>query len=87
MFKKGKSGNPHGRQKGSRNKFTSSAKEAFQFAFNKLGGADDLARWAVDNKTEFYKLFARLIPTEIEGGTDSSLTIKIMRFADDKPAK
>lgn len=71
-----------GRKKGVPNKLTQSAKEAFQFAFTKIGGAEDLASWALENKTEFYKLFARLIPTEVEGGVDNTLTIKIVRFGD-----
>ena len=53
-----------GRKKGELNKFTRSAKEAFQFAFDKIGGAEKLADWALDNTTEFYKLYGRLIPVE-----------------------
>jgi hypothetical protein len=53
-----------GRKKGELNKLTRSAKEAFQFAFDKIGGAENLAIWATENTTEFYKLFARLIPVE-----------------------
>jgi len=56
-----------GRKKGSRNKFTVSAKEAFSRAFDATGGAVALAEWAGDNRTEFYKLFAKLIPTEVSG--------------------
>lgn len=53
-----------GRPKGAKNKLTQCAKEAFEVAFDSLGGAKGLAMWAVDNQTEFYKLFARLIPVE-----------------------
>lgn len=53
-----------GRKKGSRNKFTASAKEAFSYAFDDIGGQTALAEWGRDNRTDFYKLFARLIPEE-----------------------
>lgn len=58
--------NRSGRKKGVPNKLTASAKEAFQFAFQKIGGGPALAAWAQENTTEFYKLFARLIPTETQ---------------------
>lgn len=53
-----------GRRKGVPNKMTQSAKEAFQQAFDSLGGAKNLATWARDNETEFYKIYSRLIPVE-----------------------
>lgn len=53
-----------GRPKGSKDKLTRDAKQAFQYAFDKLGGADKLADWAQDNTTDFYKLFARMIPVD-----------------------
>jgi hypothetical protein len=46
------------------NKMTRAAKESFQLAFDEIGGASALSEWARENRTEFYKLFARLIPTE-----------------------
>ena len=60
-----------GRQKGSQNKLTKSAREAFQHAFDAAGGPAGLSEWAKANLTEFYKLYARLIPVEHvgEGGT------------------
>lgn len=53
------------------NKLTKSAREAFQLAFDVLQGkkGKSLAEWAKDNPTEFYKLYARLIPIEV-GGKD-----------------
>lgn len=56
-----------GRQKGTPNKLTRSAKEAYAFAFDALGGAEGLRDWALrdpDNMKVFYQLHARLIPTE-----------------------
>ena len=68
LWKPGQSGNPKGRPAGVENKLTQSVKAAFQAAFDELGGAEGLAEWAQENKTDFYKLYARLIPVDV-GGT------------------
>lgn len=54
-----------GRAAGTPNKTTASIKGAFVEAFELLGGVPSLALWAQENQTEFYKLAARLIPTEV----------------------
>lgn len=66
-----------GRKKGVPNKLTKSAREAFQYAFDQSGGPVELALWAQANRTEFYKLFARLIPVEHvgEGGSGPIATV------------
>lgn len=66
-----------GRQKGTPNKTTQSAREAFALAFQGLGGYARLQAWAEENPTEFYKLYARLIPVEHvgEGGSGPIATI------------
>ena len=76
-FKKGESGNPNGRKSGSPNKLTKSARDAFALAFESIGGHAELGVWAKANKTEFYKLYARLIPVEHvgEGGEGPIQTI------------
>lgn len=56
-----------GSRKGKPNKTTAAAREAFQLAFDGAGGVDGLTSWAKDNQGEFYKLYARLIPTELTG--------------------
>lgn len=63
QFEKGNSGKP----KGAKNKLTKSVKEAFEIAFNELQGDKEanLANWAKENTTEFYKLAAKLIPTSV----------------------
>ena len=62
-FTKGNKGKP----KGATNKLTKSVKEAFEVAFNQLQDDTDanLAEWAKNNTTEFYKLAAKLIPTSV----------------------
>jgi len=63
-FKPGHSGNPRGRPKGAVNKNTKAFKDAVLLAFQTIGGDDAFAAWAQKNQTEFYKIAARLIPTE-----------------------
>lgn len=60
-------GQKSGRKKGVPNKLTKSAREAFQIAFEGMGGPEALTEWAKANKTEFLKLYARLIPVEHVG--------------------
>lgn len=72
-FVKGKSGNLSGRPKGSENELTKkmkTVKETVLSVFNELQGEGsnvDLKTWATKNPTEFYKISAKLIPTEIKG--------------------
>ena len=67
-----------GRAKGTPNKLTKTAREAFQLAFEACGGANNLTTWAQENPTEFFKLYARLIPVEHtgEGGGPVSTVVK-----------
>jgi len=61
-----------GRKLGSKNKLTKKAKEAFQLAFEGAGGVEALTAWAIENRTEFYKLYSRLIPVDVTS-SDGSL--------------
>ena len=73
-----------GRPKGVPNKLTANAKEAFQMAFEKLGGWERMAQWAEadpDNLKTFFTLYARLIPNDITTGGDKLPTIIINRPA------
>lgn len=55
-----------GRRPGSLNKTTVAVKDAFRAAFDQIGGTDALAVWAEKNPGQFYQLFSKLIPTEID---------------------
>lgn len=76
-----------GRKKGSKNKVTASVKQALTEAFEKRGGVASLVKWAKLNETEFYKLWGRLVPTEVtgEGGGALGMTISV-RYEDPAPA-
>ncbi len=49
------------------NKLTKSAREAFQLAFDNIGGPSALTAWAKANPAQFFQLYARLIPVEHTG--------------------
>jgi len=79
---------PKGRQKGVPNKTTKSAREAFALAFDGLGGFEALKVWAIDNPTEFYKLYARLIPVEHVGaGGDGPIATVVKHIYETEHAK
>lgn len=53
-----------GRKKGTPNKLTRSVKLALDDAFTKIGGVSALVMWGKENPTEFYKLWAKILPVE-----------------------
>src|SRR5882757_2746260 len=72
-----------GRPLGVPNKMTVAAKQAFSLAFEGLGGVDALIEWGKENKSTFYTLYARLIPTEVIGSIgiyDASADARLVRL-------
>ena len=65
-FKKGQSGNPKGKKPGTPTKTTQSVKEAFRLAFDGVGGVPELIKWAKEERTEFFKIYSKLLPKEVE---------------------
>lgn len=78
-------GNP-GKPKGAVNKLTRDAKQAFQYAFDEIGGAEKLAAWARKNTTEFYKLFARMIPVDNRHSDADGNALKFTLYVPKKDA-
>jgi len=54
-----------GRQVGTLNKVTAIFKDAVRTVYEDIGGNEAFAEWAKENPTEFYRIAARLIPTEM----------------------
>ena len=52
------------RTAGAKNKVPQAAKENIQAVFVRLGGTAAMAKWAAANETEFYRIYARLLPVE-----------------------
>jgi hypothetical protein len=54
------------RPSGSKNKTSSTAKENLIAVFTRLGGTAAMAQWAAKNQTDFYRLYAKLVPQQID---------------------
>ena len=65
-----------GRQKGTPNKTTAKVKEAMELAFEGIGGVPALVEWAEDNQTEFYKLFVKLLPVQVDANVAGSIAVE-----------
>jgi hypothetical protein len=66
-----------GRIKGTPNKITASVRECFEEAFRYMQTSDsaNLQTWGEANPTEFYKLAAKLIPTDLRIQGDMNVTV------------
>jgi len=53
------------RPTGSKNRAGAKVKDNIESVFNRLGGVDHMVEWAMENKTDFYKIYAKLMPTDI----------------------
>ncbi len=54
------------RTPGAKGKVNQTAKENLIAVFTRLGGTAAMAEWAKDNLTDFYRLYARLVPQQID---------------------
>lgn len=83
-------GNPNiatiGRKGGTPNKITNIVKLSILDAFKELGGLKGFVEWGKDNRTEFYKIYAKLLPAEMKSAIDAdpSIVIQIIQFGDHK---
>jgi hypothetical protein len=77
-LKKGQTNNPKGRPKGSQNTFNRNVKDAILDAYEKLGGLDGFVNWAVDNQTEYYRMFGRLAPIETKSQVEGALNLNVL---------
>ncbi len=51
---------------GSKNKIGAQVKENIVAVFTRLGGTPAMATWAEANRSEFYRMYARLAPAELD---------------------
>ena len=68
-----------GRTKGTPNKITAAFKDAVKTVYEDIGGNGAFAAWAKDNPGEFYRIAARLIPTEVNMNATAGLTVVLDR--------
>lgn len=66
-----------GSRKGVPNKVTALARENIITVFDRMGGISEMVDWAKANKSEFYKLYARLIPVEVTGKDGGAIQMEV----------
>ena len=64
-----------GREKGTRNKVTKGCQENILEVFERIGGVKNFASWALENQTEFYRHYAKLLPLQVNAKIDGSIEI------------
>ena len=78
LFQPGRSGNPSGRRRGSRNKITRDLKAVYMTVFEKMGGVQGLLDWARKNPDVFYSQISKMLPKDLEIKTEHELQINII---------
>lgn len=66
-----------GRQRGTPNKITTVFKDAVRTVYEDIGGHAAFAEWARANPSDFYRIAAKLIPTEAPASQDAHREITI----------
>ena len=66
------------RPKGIPNKVSKSVKESILAVYERNGGDDGFSDWANEEKTEFYKIYARLVPLDVKQSGNVTITINKM---------
>ena len=77
-LKKGQTNNPKGRPKGAKDKVQRCVKESILNVYESLGGDEAFHNWAVMEQTEFYKLFAKLLPKDLNAKVEGSLSVEVL---------
>lgn len=74
-----KPGNDAGRKPGARNRVGAGLRDTFVAVFEELQEDEEcnLAQWARENPTEFYRLVSRLLPQEYTGDFYTVIEVKL----------
>ena len=74
-----------GRKKGELNRTTVAVKEAMLMAFEGAGGVPGLTDWAKANRADFYRLWVKLLPRDVNmtASVDQKLIEALMELADE----
>jgi hypothetical protein len=54
-----------GRKKGTQNKLTLNVRDEILQVFHDIGGVKAMGEWAKENRTEYFKIFSKLIPKDV----------------------
>lgn len=69
-----------GRRRGTPNRITRAFRDAVQTVYHDIGGDKGFSDWAQENRTEFYKIAARLIPQEMHDASDETIIVQLVQF-------
>ena len=74
-----------GRKAGVPNKLSSTVKDNVIAVFDAIGGIGHMKVWAIDNPTNFYNIYAKILPIqqEISGADGNDIVIQIVTGIDD----
>ena len=62
-----------GRPRGVPNKLSMTVKDNVIAVFDAIGGNATMAAWAEGNQTEFFKLYSKLLPTDVNVAADLTI--------------
>lgn len=63
-----------GRPAGVPNKLSSTVKENIIEVFERIGGVESMAAWASENQTQFFNLYAKLLPLQVNADVTATIT-------------
>ncbi|MHB8455358.1 MAG: hypothetical protein ACYDDO_11840 [Acidiferrobacterales bacterium] len=72
-----------GRTSGTPNKLSTNTRENIVEVFTKMGGVEGMAQWASENKSQFYTIYAKLLPIDTRIGNsdwDKPLQVNIVHY-------
>lgn len=76
------------RPKGIPNKLSRDVRENIVEVFIRLGGVDQMTEWALENETQFYQIYAKLLPKDMTLDlTDETkdMLAHVMEWAAERP--
>ena len=71
-----------GRVAGTPNRVSCAVRDNVVNVFNKIGGEEGLAEWAKENRTEYYRLWGRLLPKQINSDISTETNRPVNELSD-----
>jgi hypothetical protein len=66
--------NGAGRPAGAPNKLSAAVKDNIIEVFERIGGVESMAAWATENQTQFFNLYAKLLPLQVNADVTATIT-------------